>query len=177
MVQESGEKVPQTDEAILTEAPEVSLEQSEGEAEPAGERDLFLEAVAELKRTQEEQRRCFQKQIFLMKLCSGFLAAGLVVVCAAVLWLAPRVNGIMSQAALVLDHMEEVSGQLSQIDFASTAGEADSLLKESRERMNQTLGAAQESLEALGEIDVDGLNAAIESLRQASSTLSRLFGG
>jgi|GEM_PF-2775812 len=123
----------------------------------------WMERLEEAARAQE---RCARRQTRLMAAACAACVGVLLLV--GGVWL--RMQPILTKLDQAADGLTSVTSQLDQVDLVQTV-----------DGLNQTMASAQRSLttgaEKIDQLDVEGLNDAIEKLTKVIEPLSRLFGG
>ena len=80
----------------------------------------------------------------------------------------PELEQTMVQIDAVLNNLEQVTGQLAELDFANMVKDVDALVATGQDSLEQTM-------EKLNSIDFDVLNRAIQNLSNAVEPVARFF--
>ncbi|NCC08338.1 MAG: hypothetical protein EOM30_09970 [Clostridia bacterium] len=111
----------------------------------------------------DDLQSLLKKQMFWTKLCAIACVGIFAVVLICAVWLAPQVS-------TALDSINSVAVQFEEIDW-------DALVTNINKLAATGQGSMADISNALGKLDIDGLNQAISDLQKAISPLAKLFGG
>ena len=81
---------------------------------------------------------------------------------------ATEAHGLLAQAETVLANLEQVSGELTEVEFVKMIDDVDALVSSSQ-------AGLEETLEKVNSIDLETLNEAIDGLSKVVEPLAKLF--
>ena len=81
---------------------------------------------------------------------------------------ATEAHGLLAQAETVLANLEQVSGELTEVEFVKMIDDVDALVTSSQ-------AGLEEALEKVNSIDLETLNEAIDGLSKVVEPLAKLF--
>lgn len=124
----------------------------------------------------EEDIQVLKKQTFWMKLTAMFMGGIFLVALVTAILLVPKANSIMKDAESTLEEvnvgvekLNETATELSEIDFKGLVDDTQKMVDQGSEGITQAIGKIEE-------MDIEGLNKAIEDLGSIVSPIAKLFG-
>ncbi len=81
-----------------------------------------------------------------------------------VYWALPQLMEVLDQVKTVLNHLEQATAQLAQMDLVGMAGNVEELVT-----------SGQEAMQTLSGVDLETLNQAIEDLAAVVEPLRKIF--
>ncbi len=125
--------------------------------------------MLELLRKIEKSNR--QKVLTNILVCLFILAAAVscIALCVMVYRMVPQVNELMGQLEIVLDNLEQTTGELAALDLEAMVSNVDSLVVYAQDSLHQTM-------ENLDTIDFETLNKAIGDLSKVIEPLAKFAG-
>ena len=134
------------------------------------EKDMreILERLDKSNRQQVKYARIQSAIAILAALC--FLAFAVVVgrLVPQISAFAAEADKLLAQADVVLTNLEQVTGELAELEFAKMVNDVDVLVTSSQQGLEQTL-------EKVNSIDIDKLNEAIDGLAKVVEPLTKFF--
>ena len=134
------------------------------------EKDMreILERLDKSNRQQVKYARIQSAIAILAALC--FLAFAVVVgrLVPQISAFAAEADNLLAQAEVVLTNLEQVTGELAELEFAKMVNDVDVLVTSSQQGLEQTL-------EKVNSIDIDKLNEAIDGLAKVVEPLTKFF--
>lgn len=134
------------------------------------EKDVH-EILERMEKTNRQQLRYMRLQSILAVLA----ALCFVVLAFAVGRVMPRLSGfadeaenLLAQAEVVLTNLEEVTQELTQVEFTAMVEDVDALVSSSQ-------AGLEETLEKVNSIDIEKLNEAIDGLSKVVEPLAKFF--
>lgn len=125
--------------------------------------------MLELLRKIEKSNR--QKVLTNILVCLFILAAAVscIALCVMVYRMVPQVNELMGQLEIVLDNLEQTTGELAALDLEAMVSNVDSLVVYAQDSLHQTM-------DNLDTIDFETLNKAIADLSKVIEPLAKFAG-
>lgn len=134
------------------------------------EKDM-REILERLEKSNRQQVKYARLQSILAVLAALCFIALVVVVGSIVPELmnfASEAEALLEQAEVVLTNLEDVTGELAQVEFTKMIDDVNSLVESSQEGLEQTL-------EKINSIDIEKLNEAIDGLAKVIKPLTDFF--
>lgn len=134
------------------------------------EKDM-REILERLEKSNRQQVKYARLQSILAVLAALCFIALVVVVGSIVPELmnfAAEAEALLEQAEVVLTNLEDVTGELAQVEFTKMIDDVNSLVESSQEGLEQTL-------EKINSIDIEKLNEAIDGLAKVIKPLTDFF--
>jgi len=134
------------------------------------EKDMH-EILERMEKTNRQHLRHARLQSFLT-LLAALCFVGLVFAVSSIM---PRLSGfvdeaekLLGQAEVVLTNLEEVTEELTELEFAQMVEDVDNLVRSSQ-------AGLEETLEKVNSIDIEKLNEAIDDLSKVVEPLTKFF--
>ena len=134
------------------------------------EKDMH-EILERMEKTNRQHLRHARLQSFLT-LLAALCFVGLVFAVSSIM---PRLSGfvdeaekLLGQAEVVLTNLEEVTEELTELEFAQMVEDVDNLVRSSQ-------AGLEETLEKVNSIDIEKLNEAIDGLSKVVEPLTKFF--
>ena len=134
------------------------------------EKDMH-EILERMEKTNRQHLRHARLQSFLT-LLAALCFVGLVFAVSSIM---PRLSGfvdeaekLLGQAEVVLTNLEEVTEELTELEFAQMVEDVDNLVRSSQ-------AGLEETLEKVNSIDIEKLNEAIDGLAKVVEPLTKFF--
>ena len=134
------------------------------------EKDLreILEKLDESNRQQLRYAKLQSALLVLTALCFLVLVVLVARLAPQLQSFATEAHGLLAQAETVLANLEQVSGELTEVEFVKMIDDVDALVTSSQ-------AGLEEALEKVNSIDLETLNEAIDGLSKVVEPLAKLF--
>ena len=134
------------------------------------EKDVH-EILERMEKTNRQQLRYMRLQSILAvlaALCFVALAFAVGRVMPRLSGFADEAENLLAQAEVVLTNLEEVTRELTQVEFTAMVEDVDALVSSSQ-------AGLEETLEKVNSIDIEKLNEAIDGLSKVVEPLAKFF--
>lgn len=134
------------------------------------ERDIreILEQLEKTNRQQVKNARLQSALAILAALCFVALVFVVSSVVPKLMDFTAEAEKLLGQAEVVLTNLEEVTTELTQVEFTKMIDDVDELVSSSQQGLEQTL-------EKVNSIDIETLNEAIDGLAKVVEPLTKFF--
>ena len=134
------------------------------------ERDIreILEQLEKTNRQQVKNARLQSALAILAALCFVALVFVVSSVVPKLMDFTAEAEKLLGQAEVVLTNLEEVTTELTQVEFTKMIDDVDELVSSSQQGLEQTL-------EKVNSIDIETLNEAIDGLARVVEPLTKFF--